>query len=123
MSGLLFRVLLSDRLQFLYKVSTLVEMVEDLGKDFQATADRLASGSSKQIDADWEELNAVHYDLNTCLRESNVVLKSFLLVLPDNQVSVLDAEIGRSWQRKLGSDLNDSSLLTADEIAYSREGL
>jgi len=34
MSSLLNRVLLSQRLQFLHKVSTLEEMVEDLGKDF-----------------------------------------------------------------------------------------
>jgi hypothetical protein len=33
-SGLLSRVLLSHRLQFLYKVTTLGEMVEDLGGDF-----------------------------------------------------------------------------------------
>src|SRR2546430_15163836 len=33
--SLLNHVLLSQRLQFLHKVSTLMEMVEDLGKDFR----------------------------------------------------------------------------------------
>jgi len=46
MSGLLNRVLLSHRLQFLHKVSTLEEMVDDLGKDFRDAAGDLAAGIS-----------------------------------------------------------------------------
>jgi len=45
MSGLLNHVLLSQRLQFLHKVSTLEEMVEDLGRDYRSAADDLAEGS------------------------------------------------------------------------------
>jgi len=46
MSSLLNHVLLSQRLQFLHKVSTLEEMVEDLGKEFRLAADDLAEGTS-----------------------------------------------------------------------------
>src|SRR5216683_1505325 len=42
MSGLLNLVLLSQRLQFLHKVSTLEEMVEDLDKDFRRAVEHLA---------------------------------------------------------------------------------
>ncbi len=86
MSGMLNRVLLSHRLQFLLKVSTLEEMVDDLGKDFRDAADDLAEGISLNPKRIWAEVDADHYDLNTCLRESIVLFKSFLIALPDGQL-------------------------------------
>jgi hypothetical protein len=86
MSGLLNRVLLSHRLQFLHKVTTLEEMVDDLGKDFRDAADDLAAGISLNPKRMWAEVDADHYDLNTCLRESIVVFKSFLIALPEGQL-------------------------------------
>src|SRR5467141_3891515 len=86
MSNLLNHVLLSQRVQFLHKVSTLVEMVEDLGKDFRRAADDLAEGLSVNPKEMWDDVDTDHYDLNTCLREAIVVFKSFLLALPENQL-------------------------------------
>lgn len=86
MSTLLNHVLLSQRLQFLHKVSTLMEMVEDLGKDFRRAADDLAEGLTVNPQETWDEVDADHYDLNTCLREAIVVFKSFLIALPESQL-------------------------------------
>lgn len=86
MSGLLDRVLFSHRLQFLHKVSTLQEMVEDLGRDFRNAADDLAGGLCTDPEHGWYEMGAGHYDLNTCLRETIVLFKSFLVVLPAGQL-------------------------------------
>lgn len=86
MSSLLNRVLLSYRLQFLYKVNTLEEMVEDLGRDFRLAAGDLTDGVSVYPSQLWDEVEADHYDLNTCLREAFVMLKSFLVVLPFDQL-------------------------------------
>lgn len=86
MSGLLDRVLFSHRLQFLHKVSTLQEMVEDLDRDFRNTADELAGGLCMDPEHSWHEMDASHYDLNTCLRETIVLFKSFLVVLPVGQL-------------------------------------
>ncbi len=86
MSSLLNHVLLSQRLQFLHKLSTLEEMVEDLGKDFRHAANDLAEGTSSNLPKMWAEVDADHYDLNTCLREAIVVFKSFLIALPENQL-------------------------------------
>lgn len=86
MSSLLDRVLFSHRLQFLHKVSTLQEMVEDLDRDFRNAADDLAGGLCADPERGWQEMDAGHYDLNTCLRETIVLLKSFLIVLPAGQV-------------------------------------
>lgn len=86
MSGLLDRVLFSQRLQFLHKVSTLQEMVEDLDRDFRNTADDLAGGLSNDPARGWDDMDLAHYDLNTCLRETIVLFKSFLVVLPAGQL-------------------------------------
>jgi hypothetical protein len=93
MSGLLNRVLLSQRLQFLHKVSTLEEMVEDLGKDYRHAADDLAEGVSLNPQEMWAEVDADHYDLNTCLRESIVIFKSFLIALPDGQLGAFQSTV------------------------------
>ena len=87
MNSLLNHVLLSHRLQFLQKVSTLEEMVEDLGKDFCRAADDLAEGASLNPKKMWAEVDADHYDLNTCMREAIVVFKSFLIALPESQLA------------------------------------
>lgn len=86
MSSLLDRVLFSHRLQFLHKVSTLEEMVEDLDRDFRATVEDLAGGVCSDPNRGWHEVDAGHYDLNTCLRETTVLFKSFLVVLPVAQL-------------------------------------
>lgn len=87
MSGLLDRVLFSHRLQFLHKVSTLQEMVEDLDRDFRNAADDLTGGQSVDPERGWHEMDLGHYDLTTCLRETIVLFKSFLVVLPAEQLS------------------------------------
>jgi hypothetical protein len=86
MNNLLNHVLFSQRLQFLHKVSTLEEMVEDLGSDYRYAAEDLAEGLSLNPMKRWDEVDSGHYDLNTCLRESIVVFKSFLVALPENQL-------------------------------------
>jgi len=41
----------------------------------------------------WAALDAGHFDLNTCLRETVVLFKSFLVVLPEEQLDGLDFTI------------------------------
>ena len=98
MSNLLNHVLLSHRLQFLHKISTLEEMVEDLGKDFRHAADDIAEGTSVNAPKMWAEVDSDHYDLNTCLREAIVVLKSFLIVLPESQLGAFQNTVREQSQ-------------------------
>jgi hypothetical protein len=86
MNDLMSRVLLSQRSQFLYKISTLEEMVGDLDKEFRQTAEDLARGASSASMTMWHAVDAGHYDLNTCLRETVILLKSFLMALPEDQL-------------------------------------
>ena len=104
-SSLLCRILLSERSQFLYKLSTLGEMVDDLNEDFCTAASEIAGDASIDSDAEWQAVDAAHYDLNTCLREAIVMLKSFLMALPDDQLESFQAtvctQMGVSWPKKL----------------------
>src|SRR5216683_5814889 len=110
MSSLLNHVLLSQRLQFLHKLSTLEEMVEDLGKDFRHAADDLAEGASLNPPKMWAEVDSGHYDLNTCLREAIVVFKSFLIALPEDQLGAFQNAVREQSQLNELASLSRSSV-------------
>ncbi len=114
-NDLVSRVLLTRKLQFTHKISALADLVDELDSSFEATAEELACGDSFQPDRDWEVLDGVHYDLNTCLREAVVLLKSFLHALPDTQLA--------SFQAALSDSLTSSSrpiLTRARHLAHRR---
>jgi hypothetical protein len=102
---LLSRILLTRKSQFAHKISALADLVDELHSSFESTAEELASGGSLHPDRDWELLDSVHYDLNTCLREAVVLLKSFLHALPEQQL------VG--FQAALNDSCVSSSSLTA----------
>jgi len=68
-------------------------MVEDLGTDYCLCAAGLSDEASPDPARMWELVDADHYDLNTCLREAIVLLKSFLLVLPADQLGAFQQTI------------------------------
>jgi hypothetical protein len=68
-------------------------MVDDLNGEFATAADELTSGEHLENAAFWDTLEKGHFDLNTCLREAIVLLKSFLVVLPDEQVTAFEAAV------------------------------
>jgi len=86
MSSMLSRVLLSQRAQFLSKITSLRDMVAELAVDFRGAAEGLGRGTATDCGPLWLALDHDHYDLNTCFRETMVLLKCFLRVLPDDQL-------------------------------------
>jgi hypothetical protein len=89
-SSLVCHVLLSERSQFLNKLNTLEELVDELSDEFIRIASDLTAGISGLPGPLWKFLEQGQFDLNTCLRETNVLLKSFLLVLPEEQLAGFD---------------------------------
>ncbi len=85
---LMSRVLFSLRSRFFHKLRNLAEAVEELEEEFREASDEIAAGSSVHPVADWQALDTRHYDLNTCLRETTVLLKCFLCALPNEQVQL-----------------------------------
>ena len=87
------RVLLTRKSQFVSKISTLRDLVEELDGNFRSVAIDLYEEESIRPDWDWEVLDAAHYDLNTCLRETAVLYKSFLHALPENQLDSFESTV------------------------------
>jgi hypothetical protein len=79
-------VLLSQRSRFFHKLRTLAETFEWLVIEFEVAAREIAEGTSTEPGVCWSALDTLHYDMNTCLRESVVILKSFLRALPAGEL-------------------------------------
>ncbi len=97
-NGVFSHVLLTRRSQFLYKISTLIELTEELSASFDRAIEELSDISPSRAGRYWEMLDVSHYDLNTCLRESVVLLKCFLLALPEKQLGEFLATLQQQVQ-------------------------
>ncbi len=92
-NGILHHVLFSTRSRFFHKVRILSHTLTLLEGEFEEAASELSKGLSVQPGDCWQRLDTLHYDFNTCLRESEVVLKSFLRMLPEDQLPALAREL------------------------------
>jgi hypothetical protein len=92
------RILLSQRAQFLSKVGALKDMLTELGHDFCEAAEDLAASVGTDTRPLWLTLDHDQYDLNTCFRESMVLLKCFLRVLPEDQLSAFQKTVEAQLQ-------------------------
>jgi len=92
-SSLLNHVLFSEHSQFIQKISALEQIVEELGDFFIEAVRQADPGEPDDRSVCWPALDAGHFDLNTSLRETLVLFKSFLVVLPEEQLDLLDFTI------------------------------
>ncbi|MDP9338572.1 MAG: hypothetical protein M3P45_06860 [Acidobacteriota bacterium] len=97
MSAVLSKVLLPQRTQFPHKLGILQEIVEDISKEFCLSAYDLGAGLATDPVMSWKIVDTAHYDLNTCLRETIIMLKSFLHVLPDDQLPAFQKSVKLAW--------------------------
>lgn len=92
-NGILHHVLFHDRPRFFHKLRILSTTLEQLDREFCEAASDISKGISVQPSRAWQVLDQVHYDFNTCLRETEVLLKSFLRALPAEQLPALATEL------------------------------
>lgn len=92
-NDILHHVLLGERSRFFYKLRILSDTIDRLNCEFVDAATDISEGSSVHPGACWQNLDSLHYDTNTCLRELEVVLKCFLRALPADQVSVFSRRL------------------------------
>jgi hypothetical protein len=92
-NSILHHVLVGGRSRFIHKVRVLSATMIQLEQQFFATVERLAQGSCTTPNGCWKKLDALHYDFSTCLREAEVVLKSFLRNFPTEQLETFAAEL------------------------------
>jgi hypothetical protein len=82
-------VLFSAKRRFFRKIRALTQIVTALQKE----TNRLARVQSPHIAQSWNQLEEFHYDLNTCLRETVVTFKSFLWVLPTQELAPFELRL------------------------------
>jgi hypothetical protein len=85
MEEVMHRLMPTRRARFTHKLEALGQAVQELSKEYRAAAEEIAAGASTDPAKHWEALELLQYDLNTCLRETIVILKSFLLTLSSGQ--------------------------------------
>jgi hypothetical protein len=84
---LLYRLPGLRQRKFLRKIDVLREIAASSNVEFHRAAFSLVLGSVTLTPAcSWSKVIACHYDLNTCLSESLVMLKCFLRILSADQV-------------------------------------
>jgi len=96
-NGILHHVLFGNRSRFFHKLRILSDTIEHIAREFRDAAGDISKGLSIQPSDCWTRLDYLHYDFSTCLRETEVVVKSFLRILPADQLpalnSLLDAPV------------------------------
>ncbi|MFZ0641063.1 MAG: hypothetical protein WA020_00635 [Candidatus Acidiferrales bacterium] len=90
---LMHRILFGSRSRFLHKLRVLEMSVSALGDEFHREAEELSAGVRIRPDSSWLKLDELHYDVNTCLRETVVVLKSFVLALPPKNLALFHNDL------------------------------
>ncbi len=92
-NSILHHVLMGERSRFLHKVRILSATIRQLAQQFLATVEEVARGSSTRPTDAWKTLDSLHYDFNTCLREAEIVLKSFLRSFPAEELETFATEL------------------------------
>ena len=93
---ILHRILFGDRSRFYHKVRILSETLRRLEREFRRAAHAISmcEGVSVTASESWKALDCIHYDFNTCLRENEILLKSFLRALPIQNLDAFAVEMG-----------------------------
>ena len=94
-NSLLHHVLFGGRSRFFHKLRILSGTVAQLDSEFEQAAAEISEGTTVHPSAAWKTLDSAHYDLNTCLRESEIVLKAFLRSLPSEQFTAFAGDMDK----------------------------
>ena len=78
----LARILFGGRSRFFHKLQALGEIIEELQDEARSVVQDVSDGAPVFPERVWRELEVLGYDLNTCMGETTVVLKSFFCALP-----------------------------------------
>jgi hypothetical protein len=99
-NGLVHCVVFNHRARFVQKLRILSSTIDDLNREFTNAASEIAQ---RMHPSHWAALDAIHYDFNTCLRETEVILKCFVRATPMDQLAAFvgEAETPRSKRFRL----------------------
>jgi len=85
---MLAKVVFHQRTRFFHKLYSLNEIIEELQDEARAIVADISGGTPAVLNRAWQELEILCYDLNTCMGEITVILKSFFCALPSDELEV-----------------------------------
>jgi hypothetical protein len=98
-SLILHNALPTRKAQFQNKIRSLRSLIRHAWQDFCAVAEAFAiEGIVVDSAQSWAVMNKAHFDLNTCLRESFILLKCFLRVLPADELRAFQNNVSKGTQ-------------------------
>ena len=80
-------LILRSRTRLFRKLAAVEQIVADLHREARSLTKEIADGAALTMNEQWMRLEVLHYDLNTCLCETTIVLKSFFCVLPSDELT------------------------------------
>lgn len=86
MDNLLARILFRERTRFFHKLQALGEIIENLHTEARGILGGIAEGVSEFPAQAFQLLEVLGYDLNTCMGETTILLKSFFCALPPEEL-------------------------------------
>jgi hypothetical protein len=86
MDNLLAKVLFRERTRFFHKLYSLGEIIGGLQKEARAIIAGISDGASQFPDLAWQQMEVLGYDMNTCMGETTILLKSFFCALPPEEL-------------------------------------
>jgi hypothetical protein len=86
MNTLLAKVLFRERTRFFHKLSALDEIIEALRKEVRKTLTEISTDRLELPERAWKLLEILCYDINTCMGETTILLKSFFCALPPEEL-------------------------------------
>jgi hypothetical protein len=86
MNNVLAKVLFRERTRFFHKLHCLGEIVEEVQKEAREILALISKGDSGTSDRAFQLLEVLGYDLNTCMGETTIILKSFFCALPAEEL-------------------------------------
>ena len=92
-NGILHTLIFGDRKRFFHKLRILSDTLEQIEREFHEAASDVSRGLSVDPADCWKTVDYLHYDFSTCLRETEVVLKSFLRAIPAEMLPALASEL------------------------------
>lgn len=92
--NVLAKVLFRERTRFFHKLDALGDIVAGLQRQAASILAEISAEAPEVSERDWQELEVIGYDLNTCMGETTIVLKSFFCALPAEELEVFGSKLG-----------------------------
>jgi hypothetical protein len=86
MNALLSNVLFKRNNRFLHKLKALAEIISDIGLEYRIVVMDALDEPVNALPREWVTLSSFASDLDTSLQEAKIVLKSFLVSMPEAEV-------------------------------------